>query len=99
MVSVVRITTTGIHTGRRACLAAGLRYDGSSTDISTAKGQYCAAYNLSNAGAKSADCSCNPNYDVSQLGVVTRWTPVKNLTFSAEVMCSTSTRTVLVLRC
>ena len=23
---------------------------------------------------------------VSQLGVVTRWTPVKNLTFSAEVM-------------
>ena len=30
--------------------------------------------------------TCNPNFNVSQLGVVTRWTPVKNLTFSAEVM-------------
>jgi hypothetical protein len=29
--------------------------------------------------------TCNPDYNVSQLGVVTRWTPVKNLTFSAEV--------------
>ena len=34
----------------------------------------------------SADFSCNPDFNVSQLGVVTRWTPVKNLTFSAEVM-------------
>jgi hypothetical protein len=41
---------------------------------------------LSNPGVKSLDYSCNPNYDVSQIGVVTRWTPVKNLTFSAEVM-------------
>jgi Porin subfamily len=65
---------------------SAVRYSGSSTDITTAKGQYCAAYNLSNPGLKSADYSCNPNYDVSQLGVVTRWTPVKNLTFSAEVM-------------
>jgi hypothetical protein len=37
-------------------------------------------------GAKSADYSCNPDFNVSQLGVVTRWTPVKNLTFSAEAM-------------
>ena len=28
--------------------------------------------------------TCNPDFNVSQLGVVTRWTPVKNLTFSAE---------------
>ena len=34
---------------------------------------------------KSADFNCNPDFNVSQLGVVTRWTPVKNLTFSAEV--------------
>ena len=33
----------------------------------------------------SADFVCNPDFNVSQLGVVTRWTPVKNLTFSAEV--------------
>jgi hypothetical protein len=54
--------------------------------VTTASGQYCLSYVLSNPGAKSADFSCNPNYNVSQLGVVTRWTPVKNLTFSAEAM-------------
>ena len=31
------------------------------------------------------DYSCNPDYNIAQVGVVTRWTPVKNLTFSAEV--------------
>ena len=30
--------------------------------------------------------TCNPDFNVAQLGVVTRWIPVKNLTFSAEVM-------------
>ena len=34
----------------------------------------------------SADYSCNPNFNVAMAGVVTRWTPVKNLTFSAEVL-------------
>ncbi|HEV7877986.1 porin [Bradyrhizobium sp.] len=34
----------------------------------------------------SADYSCNPDFNVSQLGVITRWVPVKNLTFSAELM-------------
>jgi hypothetical protein len=28
--------------------------------------------------------SCNPDYSVAQLGTITRWTPVKNLTFSGE---------------
>ncbi|MGY3447110.1 porin [Bradyrhizobium sp. USDA 4473] len=28
--------------------------------------------------------SCNPNYSVAQLGTQTQWTPVKNLTFSAD---------------
>ncbi|WP_375413178.1 porin [uncultured Bradyrhizobium sp.] len=32
-----------------------------------------------------AGATCDPDFNVSQLGVVTRWTPVKNLTFSAEV--------------
>ena len=66
--------------------ASAVRYNGSATDIATAKGQYCFAYNVSNPGAKSADYSCNPDFNVSQLGVVTRWTPVKNLTFSAEAI-------------
>ena len=37
-------------------------------------------------GGVSVDYSCNPDFNVAQVGVVTRWTPVKNLTFSAEVM-------------
>jgi len=28
---------------------------------------------------------CDPNYTIAQLGIVTRWTPVKNLTFSGEL--------------
>ena len=30
--------------------------------------------------------SCNPDYNIGQLGIMTRWTPVKNLTFSGEVI-------------
>jgi hypothetical protein len=29
--------------------------------------------------------TCNPNYNIAQLGFITRWTPVKNLTFSADL--------------
>jgi hypothetical protein len=61
---------------------AGVRYDG------TAKASICATYVAGRvaAGSASADFSCNPDFNVAQIGVVTRWTPVKNLTFSAEVM-------------
>jgi hypothetical protein len=65
---------------------SAVRYDGKATDVTTAMGQYCAVYNASNPGAKSANYSCNPNYNVAMLGLITRWTPVKNLTFSAEVL-------------
>ena len=57
---------------------SAVRYDG------TAKAYICANYTTP-AKAVSADYSCNPDYNVSQLGIVTRWVPVKNLTFSAEV--------------
>ena len=30
--------------------------------------------------------ACDPNFKIAQIGIVTRWTPVKNLTFSGEVM-------------
>jgi hypothetical protein len=33
----------------------------------------------------TAGSTCDPNFNTAQLGLVTRWTPVKNLTFSAEV--------------
>jgi hypothetical protein len=67
--------------------AAAVRYKGSATDLTTAKGQLCFAYINSTGGlaTKSADFSCNPDYNIFQVGMVTRWTPVKNLTFSAEV--------------
>lgn len=66
---------------------SAVRYRGSAVDPGTAKGAYCQTYSGSTGGmaAKSADFSCNPDFNVSQFGMVTRWTPVKNLTFSAEV--------------
>jgi hypothetical protein len=57
--------------------ASAVRYD------STAKAAACALYTAGKV--VSADYSCNPDFNVYQIGVVTRWTPVKNLTFSAEV--------------
>jgi hypothetical protein len=55
---------------------AAVRYDGFSSGV------ICARI----AVTPVAGSTCNPDYNISQLGVVTRWTPVKNLTFSAEVM-------------
>jgi hypothetical protein len=60
-----------------------VRYNGAVGDLTTAKGQYCAVYVTGKA--VSADFTCNPDFNVYQVGLVTRWTPVKNLTFSAEV--------------
>jgi hypothetical protein len=74
---------------------SSVRYDGGADDnllgagTTSAKGAYCAAFAASHAGqtgvAGVGTYSCNPDFNVSQLGVVTRWTPVKNLTFSGEV--------------
>jgi hypothetical protein len=58
-------------------------YRGAEGDLTSARGQYCASYTAGKV--VSADFSCNPSYNVAQIGAVTRWTPVKNLTFSAEV--------------
>jgi hypothetical protein len=63
--------------------ASAVRYKGGAFDPTSAKGQYCATYVTGKT--VSADFSCNPDFNVYQLGLVTRWTPVKNLTFSAEV--------------
>jgi hypothetical protein len=65
--------------------ASFVRFGGNQFDITSAKGQFCFAYGIA-TGAKSVDYSCNPDFAIFQVGVVTRWTPVKNLTFSAEVM-------------
>jgi hypothetical protein len=52
---------------------AGVRYGGNANDILTAKGQFCASFNFGKA--VSGDYSCNPDYNIAQVGVVTRWTP------------------------
>ena len=57
-----------------------VRYD------ATAQANYCAAYRRRPFLVSGVTCSCNPNYTISMLGAVTRWTPVKNLTFSAEAI-------------
>ena len=76
---------------------SSVRYDGGANDninglgTATAKGAYCAAFAASHPGQAAignttGNYTCNPDFNVAQLGVVTRWTPVKNLTFAAEVM-------------
>lgn len=54
-----------------------VRYNGNATAL------YCTAY--ATGKVVSADFGCNPDFNVAQVGLTTRWTPVKNLTFSAEV--------------
>src|SRR5205823_3734342 len=66
---------------------SSVRYDGSVGDLNSAKGIYCASFGLGHPG-QGLTYTCDPNFNVSQLGLVTRWTPVKNLTFSAEVQWS-----------
>ena len=58
--------------------AGWVRYD------NTARTEYCNAYGNMVAGLNKT-YTCNPNYTAAMAGVVTRWTPVKNFTFSAEV--------------
>jgi hypothetical protein len=60
-----------------------VRYGGDVLDITSARGAWCAAYTAGKV--VSADFACNPSYNFAQVGVITRWTPVRNLTFSAEV--------------
>ncbi|ANW01785.1 porin [Bradyrhizobium icense] len=60
-----------------------VRYGGNALDITSAKGAWCAVYTTGKL--VSADYSCNPDFNFAQIGLTTRWTPVKNLTFSAEV--------------
>jgi hypothetical protein len=70
---------------------AGISYD------NTAKVAWCNAYLLGGtSGVASAAANaaaglpgvtnCDPGFTVSMVGLVTRWTPVKNLTFSAEAL-------------
>jgi hypothetical protein len=57
---------------------------GSVTSTGSAAAIYCASFLASQAAAGNTALTCNPNYNISQAGIITRWTPVKNLTFSAD---------------
>jgi hypothetical protein len=60
---------------------AGLHYN------DTAKALWCSTYKLaSTGGAGTGITTCDPGFTMSEIGLTTRWTPVKNLTFSSEVM-------------
>ena len=49
----------------------------------TAKGMICT--NIAAVAVAGTGFSCNPDFSIAQIGLITRWTPVKNLTFSADV--------------
>ena len=65
---------------------------GSYTSVSwgdAGKGLLCAGLNsavTASGGGFSQGFVCNPDFSIAQLGTVTRWTPVKGLTFSGEVI-------------
>lgn len=50
----------------------------------TAKGYVCGAM-VTTLALSSGLAGCNPDYNYSAVGLITRWTPVKNLTFSADL--------------
>jgi len=57
----------------------------------TAKAIWCNSYLLGGtsgitAASVAGVTNCDPGFTISEIGLVTRWTPVKNLTFSAEVL-------------
>jgi Porin subfamily len=58
---------------------AGMGYSGTGKTLVCGPGSVFAAM-------LTPGSSCNPDFDIWQIGTITRWTPVKNLTFSGEVM-------------
>ncbi|WP_319796557.1 porin [Nitrobacter sp.] len=50
----------------------------------TAKALMCAGMTASNYGAGIV--TCNPDYNIGQVGANLRWTPVRNLTFTTEAV-------------
>jgi Porin subfamily len=60
--------------------AVGLHYN------NTAKGLWCSTYSLISPTGNGGITTCDPGFTMWEVGTTTRWTPVKNLTFSTEVM-------------
>jgi len=60
---------------------AAVHYDGASKDLICGVGGVGGSFRLTYGAGVT---SCNPDYNILQAGTITRWTPVKNLTFSGE---------------
>ncbi|MGL3210661.1 porin [Bradyrhizobium sp. BR 1433] len=60
---------------------AAVRYN------NTAKGYICGAF-LATLALSSGAAGCDPDFNYSVVGLTTGWTPVKNLTFSADLAYS-----------
>ena len=82
---------------------SAVRYDGGANDnllgagTTSAKGAYCAAFAASHAGQAlvgnaAGNYTCNPDFNVSQLGVNLRWTPSRTWRSRPKSSGSTSTR-------
>jgi hypothetical protein len=65
---------------------AAVHYNGTAKDLICGVGGVGGAFRfLTPAGSGTAVTTCNPDYNIGQIGFITRWTPVKNLTFSGDV--------------
>jgi Porin subfamily len=51
-----------------------------------AKTLWCGTYILATNNHGGGITNCDPGFTLSEIGLTTRWTPVKNLTFSSEVL-------------
>jgi hypothetical protein len=51
----------------------------------TSKAIWCASY-VAAGSILQPGSTCDPGFTLSEIGLTTRWTPVKNLTFSSEVL-------------
>ncbi|HUN99657.1 MAG TPA: porin, partial [Bradyrhizobium sp.] len=65
--------------------AAEVHYDGASKALICGNGVTGGTFQLTYGAGVT---SCNPDYAIFQAGTITRWTPVKNLTFSGEFVYS-----------
>ncbi|MCK1686853.1 porin [Bradyrhizobium sp. 145] len=50
----------------------------------TAKGYICGAF-VATLSLSAGRAGCNPDFNYGAVGLITRWTPVKNMTFSADL--------------
>jgi hypothetical protein len=62
---------------------AAVRYNDTSKTLICGTGGVGGSFRA--AFSATALTSCNPDYNIAQIGFITRWTPVKNLTFSADL--------------